>query len=497
MVVWSAATGECLRTLVGHESLVRALAFDPGSRRLVSASYDRSIIIKVWDLDTGKLVQEFKDAHSSHIFDVRFDVTRIIRSRFEITKCNPNFAACQQCATAAPRRSGVTTEDDVTRPSRSSTTLPTLVYTSTMPKLPLRHERPILPLRSASLFPERASKIAFWHPGTNSPFLFLPANDISDVPNVFGLHHGTALLACQVLAFNEPGYLSTSRDPEDVSSRHDGGPDSLLLQTEYYYFPVNFDDYKICVRFSKWRFPHKSFSGEDWGSSDLDPGIEGDLPSAEVASQGIKQRDKVCAISADNDSLTLSHLVPIAGAKWLRDNEMGPYTAWNDPLHLDPTNLLAMRSDLHHEQFNHGTFAIVPKCGELRVHFLKNVCNAANYYHNTVFEHRHVSRQLLFARFALQVITLHVLQCCAYGHGGDASDGGGGGGGGSQDVGDGGGGGSEHVETRGMKRARLAEEGSGTMEASGSKKTRKKKVKISSAAKRMETESELATDTGL
>ncbi|KAG5648133.1 hypothetical protein DXG03_006087 [Asterophora parasitica] len=76
--VWSASTGECLRTLVGHESLVRALAFDPRTRRLVSASYDRSV--KVWDLDTGKLVQEFPNAHSSHIFDVKFDIARIISS---------------------------------------------------------------------------------------------------------------------------------------------------------------------------------------------------------------------------------------------------------------------------------------------------------------------------------------------------------------------------------------------------------------------------------
>ncbi len=44
----SAATGDCLRTLVGHEALVRALSFDPRSGRLVSASYDKSI--KLWDL---------------------------------------------------------------------------------------------------------------------------------------------------------------------------------------------------------------------------------------------------------------------------------------------------------------------------------------------------------------------------------------------------------------------------------------------------------------
>ena len=50
--IWSAATGACIRTLVGHEALVRALSFDPRSGRLVSASYDKSV--KVWDLVTGR-----------------------------------------------------------------------------------------------------------------------------------------------------------------------------------------------------------------------------------------------------------------------------------------------------------------------------------------------------------------------------------------------------------------------------------------------------------
>jgi F-box and WD-40 domain protein 1/11 len=75
--VWSASTGECLQTLSGHDLLVRALAFNPLLGKLVSASYDKTV--KVWDLKTGTCVREFKDFHSSHIFDVKFDATRIIR----------------------------------------------------------------------------------------------------------------------------------------------------------------------------------------------------------------------------------------------------------------------------------------------------------------------------------------------------------------------------------------------------------------------------------
>jgi hypothetical protein len=70
-------TGECIRTLVGHDSLVRALALDPASGRLVSASYDK--VVKVWDLRTGRTVQQFKHHHLGHIFDVKFDIHRIVR----------------------------------------------------------------------------------------------------------------------------------------------------------------------------------------------------------------------------------------------------------------------------------------------------------------------------------------------------------------------------------------------------------------------------------
>ena len=75
--VWNALTGECIRTLVGHDSLVRALALDPASGRLVSASYDK--VVKVWDLRTGRTVQQFKHHHLGHIFDVKFDINRVVR----------------------------------------------------------------------------------------------------------------------------------------------------------------------------------------------------------------------------------------------------------------------------------------------------------------------------------------------------------------------------------------------------------------------------------
>jgi len=106
--IWHASSGECLCLLEGHENLVRALAYDALTGRLVSASYDQSVI--VWELRrssaeampcaadesstacghregegrkqivTATKLREFKGLHSSHIFDVKFDLTRIVSS---------------------------------------------------------------------------------------------------------------------------------------------------------------------------------------------------------------------------------------------------------------------------------------------------------------------------------------------------------------------------------------------------------------------------------
>jgi F-box and WD-40 domain protein 1/11 len=34
--------------------------------------------VKVWDLTTGKVVREFRGGHTSHVFDVKFDVRRVV-----------------------------------------------------------------------------------------------------------------------------------------------------------------------------------------------------------------------------------------------------------------------------------------------------------------------------------------------------------------------------------------------------------------------------------
>ncbi|GAA6010151.1 hypothetical protein JCM11491_005364 [Sporobolomyces phaffii] len=89
--LWNADTGECLKEFKGHTDLVRGLSFDMTSRRIVSVGYDKTT--RVWDVDsegtavegdtTGRRVVEAKHrfkSHASLVFDVDFDVSRIVSS---------------------------------------------------------------------------------------------------------------------------------------------------------------------------------------------------------------------------------------------------------------------------------------------------------------------------------------------------------------------------------------------------------------------------------
>jgi hypothetical protein len=137
------------------------------------------------------------------------------------------------------------------------------------------------------------------------------------------------------------------------------------------------------------------------------------------------------------------------------------------PLHQDPGNLFALRCDLHLSQFDQGRFVIVPKSGQLVVHFVQPANQSAQRYHNIQFDHKNsLSHELLYARFAWALMKIvknasldakmfnflrasgestpeqHDIEGTDYGgEGGNEGGGGGGGGSGGGGQGDGGGGG--------------------------------------------------------
>ncbi|KAK0642614.1 Vegetative incompatibility protein HET-E-1 [Lasiodiplodia hormozganensis] len=66
--IWDVAgTGECVRTLAGHESGVTAVAFSPDATRLASGSWDR--VVAVWDAASGERLRTM-EGHGSSVLAV-------------------------------------------------------------------------------------------------------------------------------------------------------------------------------------------------------------------------------------------------------------------------------------------------------------------------------------------------------------------------------------------------------------------------------------------
>ncbi|KDQ18330.1 hypothetical protein BOTBODRAFT_510009 [Botryobasidium botryosum FD-172 SS1] len=94
----------------------------------------------------------------------------------------------------------------------------------------------------------------FYHPShRHVHFLVLKANEKAG-QDTFGVYHDLALNACKILARNQPGFLSTSRMPEDAAVRATGR--HLTDRIYYYHLTSGLADYLMCLTFDNWEFPH-------------------------------------------------------------------------------------------------------------------------------------------------------------------------------------------------------------------------------------------------
>lgn len=62
--IWDCSSGQCLKTLVGHDNWIRSIVFHPNGRHLLSCSDDKTI--RAWDLRTGRCVKVV-DAHDHFV----------------------------------------------------------------------------------------------------------------------------------------------------------------------------------------------------------------------------------------------------------------------------------------------------------------------------------------------------------------------------------------------------------------------------------------------
>ena len=160
---------------------------------------------------------------------------------------------------------------------------------------------------------QAVSFVSFLHPANSLPFLDFPAYDYC--PPNGGIHYGTAIAACEILACN---YLSASRNRND-NGRVNVDWDTIIPSGDYYYHlemetpgPL----YPICQDFSCWEFPHKNLPSS-W-EHNLPKLAPFNWPASWSAiSHTVKAQDAACLVSGWKDSLTVAHIVPQTQENWV------------------------------------------------------------------------------------------------------------------------------------------------------------------------------------
>ncbi|TPX14346.1 uncharacterized protein E0L32_005542 [Thyridium curvatum] len=222
--------------------------------------------------------------------------------------------------------------------------------------------------------------IQFLHPGYPHPtnlLLKLPRLDQAE-PTEFGVHHATALLACQLIAANQfTGYLIDEHQ-EPVTQ------DVVVLLGRKYFFVVNGDDqYPVVPSFNDWQFPHDN--QPSWPP----------IPSTPIATDA-------CCITANLHALEKAYIIPREAQPWYSENGMMAYSTTVLGID-DPDNLLPMRSDIHCI-FDDRWFVIVPKHNDYRVYCIDRRAGALDIHNIPLQGLRGNIRPLLLARFAWAIL---------------------------------------------------------------------------------------------
>jgi eukaryotic-like serine/threonine-protein kinase len=99
--IWDASSGQPLRNLIGHKTVVHGLAFHPDNRRLVTASWDKTL--RIWDAGTGEHLQTL-EGHTRAVFAVRYtpDGNRLVSASGDEADCGRGEIFVWDCKTGVP-----------------------------------------------------------------------------------------------------------------------------------------------------------------------------------------------------------------------------------------------------------------------------------------------------------------------------------------------------------------------------------------------------------
>lgn len=257
---------------------------------------------------------------------------------------------------------------------------------------------------------ESNGQISFRHPGYYGPtntLLTLAKSDcvVREGTVVYGLHHKTALLACQIIANNafDSGYFA--KDSAGVD-RANVPLDGLLTGHEYYFFIAGSGllfiysfravayanllsgQYPVVPSFRDWVFPY----------DDVD-NIWPTTPEGEIGSQSC------CSLSGNTYAINDAHIVPREEATWYGKNGM-----YNLADIDDIRNIIPLRKDLH-KCFDDRWFVIVPKPAPSGIHYVSHILDSSAteiwpHYHNIEVrcQPTAATKKFLLTRFAWAVI---------------------------------------------------------------------------------------------
>ena len=143
-------------------------------------------------------------------------------------------------------------------------------------------------------------EVLLCHPGYDQGLahflsLFVSDSDSCDPPRR-GVLHQVALDACRILANNEDGFLSGTRD----RSGRIPIATAVLCEQIYWYFPYNMnleEQYPIVTDFRAWRFPQQL--PDHWAAARLSASFytTGLLQAPTDMSASVKDSDQCCVIS--------------------------------------------------------------------------------------------------------------------------------------------------------------------------------------------------------
>lgn len=239
---------------------------------------------------------------------------------------------------------------------------------------------------------------------------------------IAGVHHHTALLACQIIANNAfDGYLATDREGQ---KRITSSKDSVLFEDTYWFVANRSRDslneicgrdvYPIVPSFQDWAFPHHSYASLAWEThliSHRQPPPLDIMPVAPPPSPRPLPDAPRCILSNSSYSLKKAHIIPRAQRTWFGDNVMATYGRGSGTVD-DQGNKVHMRHDLHSVWDDHN-FSLVPKGDDFAVHVLNTLCPGitgfAAAWHNVPVQKNalsHTTGEYLFSKFAQAVFML-------------------------------------------------------------------------------------------